>query len=69
MEKLKPPYIVFAEHQGYVDYFILPFALFPHQVNYVSDVEGFATFEDNLYRQAGCIPTRWFGRFTKSCKG
>ncbi|MBQ5310488.1 MAG: hypothetical protein ILP19_00375 [Oscillospiraceae bacterium] len=57
---IKPPFIVIAMHQGESDYYIAPRALFPHRANYVSDMEGFAMFGNELYRQLGCIGKRRF---------
>lgn len=61
---LKPPFLVLAEHHGFTDYFLLPLALMPYRASYVSDVEGFAAFDDGLYTAIGCIPTRRFTRDT-----
>lgn len=58
MDGIKPPYLVFATHQGFSDYYIGPLALFPHRAMYVSDMEGFAGFGNWLYRGLGCIPKR-----------
>ncbi len=60
MKGLKPPYLVIATHQGPVDYYIAPLALFPRRANYVSDMEGFAVFGKWLYRGLGCIGKRRF---------
>ena len=58
MKGLKPPFLVFATHQGFSDYYIAPLAMFPYRANYVSDMEGFAAFGDWLYRNIGCIGKR-----------
>ena len=58
MKGLKPPFLVFATHQGFSDYYIAPLALFPHRAIYVSDVEGFTAFGKGLYRALGCIAKR-----------
>ncbi|MBQ8966836.1 1-acyl-sn-glycerol-3-phosphate acyltransferase [Ruminococcus sp.] len=58
MKGLEPPYLVFATHQGFSDYYIAPRALFPHRANYISDMEGFAAFGNWLYRRGGCIGKR-----------
>lgn len=58
MKGLRPPFLVFSTHQGFSDYFIAPRALFPHRANYISDMEGFAAFGNELYRQGGCIGKR-----------
>lgn len=58
MEGLKPPYLVYSTHQGFSDYFIVPRMLFPHNCNYVSDMEGFAAFGNGPYRAGGCIGKR-----------
>ncbi|MDO5574262.1 MAG: 1-acyl-sn-glycerol-3-phosphate acyltransferase [bacterium] len=57
-KQIKPPYLVISTHQGFSDYYIAPLALFPHQANYVSDMEGFAAFGEGLYRGIGCIGKR-----------
>lgn len=48
LEGLRPPFLVYATHQGFSDYYIAPLALFPHRANYISDVEGFAAFGEGL---------------------
>lgn len=58
MDKIKPPYLVIATHQGFSDYYIGPLALFPRRAIYVSDMEGFAAFGKWLYRGLGCIGKR-----------
>lgn len=58
MRGLKPPYLVIATHQGPVDYYVGPLALFPHRAMYVSDMEGYAAFGKWLYRGLGCIGKR-----------
>ncbi len=58
MNNIKPPFLVIAAHQGEADYTIAPLALFPHRANYVSDMEGFATFGEWIYRSIGCIGKR-----------
>ncbi len=58
MKGIKPPFLVFATHQGFSDYFLAPLALFPHRANYVSDMEGFANYGKTLYRYGGCIGKR-----------
>lgn len=58
MQGLKPPFLVLATHQGFLDYFITPRALFPLRANYVSDMEGFANYGKWLYRHGGCIGKR-----------
>lgn len=60
MKGLKPPFLVIATHQGPVDYYIAPLALFPHRAVYVSDMEGFAVFGKWVYRGLGCIGKRRF---------
>lgn len=60
MKGLKPPFLVIATHQGPVDYYIAPLALFPHRAVYVSDMEGFAVFSKWVYRGLGCIGKRRF---------
>ncbi|MCR5213598.1 MAG: hypothetical protein K6E10_04220 [Eubacterium sp.] len=58
MDSVKPPFLVFATHQGFSDYYIAPLALKPYRPNYVSDMEGFAAFGKTLYRSIGCIGKR-----------
>lgn len=58
MEKIRPPYLVIAAHQGFSDYYIGPLSMFPHRAMYVSDMEGFAAFGKGLYRAVGCIGKR-----------
>ena len=58
MEGIKPPFLVISAHQGFSDYYIAPRALFPYRANYVSDMEGFAAFGNELYHQIGCIGKR-----------
>ena len=58
MEGLKPPFLVYSTHQGFSDYYIVPRMLYPHNCNYVSDMEGFAAFGNELYRAGGCIGKR-----------
>lgn len=58
MEKIKPPFLVMATHQGFSDYYIGPLSVFPHRAVYVSDMEGFAAFGKALYRGIGCIGKR-----------
>lgn len=58
MDKIKPPFLVIGTHQGPVDYYVGPLAMFPHRAMYVSDMEGFAAFGKWLYRGLGCIGKR-----------
>lgn len=58
MEGLKPPFLAYSTHQGFSDYYIVPRMLYPHNCNYVSDMEGFAAFGNELYRAGGCIGKR-----------
>ena len=58
MKGLKPPFLVYSTHQGFLDYFIVPRMLFPHRSNYVSDMEGFAAYGIGPYRAGGCIGKR-----------
>ncbi len=58
MKGVKPPYLVLSTHQGFADYYIAPLIMFPHRPNYISDMEGFAAFGKNLYRDIGCIGKR-----------
>ncbi len=60
MEKIDPPYLVLATHQGPADYYVGPLALFPHRAMYVSDMEGFYAYGKKLYRRLGCIGKRRF---------
>ena len=58
MKGLKPPFLVYSTHQGFSDYYVVPRMLFPYSANYVSDMEGFAAFGQNVYRFGGCIGKR-----------
>ena len=58
MRGVKPPYLVLSTHQGFADYYIAPLIMFPHRPNYISDMEGFAAFGKNIYRDIGCIGKR-----------
>ena len=60
MKGLKPPFIVFASHQAFMDFYVTPLLLFPHRANYISELEGFEAFGEWIYRQAGCLGTRKF---------
>lgn len=60
MEGLKPPFLVFATHHAFMDFYVTPLVLFPHRANYVSELEGFENYGEWLYRQAGCLGTRKF---------
>ncbi len=58
MKGIKPPFLVYSTHQGFLDYFIVPRMLFPYRSNYVSDMEGFAAYGIGPYRAGGCIGKR-----------
>ena len=58
MENVNSPFFVIATHQGFSDYYIAPLATYPYKTNYVSDMEGFASFGKWLYRNIGCIGKR-----------
>jgi len=58
MAGIKPPFLVISTHQGPVDYYVGPLAMFPRRAMYVSDMEGFAAFGKWLYRGLGCIGKR-----------
>lgn len=60
MEHLKPPFIVLANHQAFMDFIITPLALFPHRANYISELEGFEYYGGKFYRQLGALGTRKF---------
>ena len=60
MKGLKPPYLVLATHQAFMDFCIPPLVFFPHASNSVSELEGFEYYGEWLYRQAGCLGTRKF---------
>lgn len=60
MKGLKPPFLVFATHHAFMDFYVTPLALFPYRANYVSELEGFENYGEWLYRQAGCLGTRKF---------
>lgn len=60
MEGLKPPFLVLANHQAFMDFYVTPLALFPYRANYVSELEGFENFGEWIYREVGCLGTRKF---------
>lgn len=60
MEGLKPPFLVLGTHHSFTDFYVTPLALMPYRANYVSELEGFEAFGENLYRQVGCLGTRKF---------
>jgi hypothetical protein len=60
MDGLKPPFIVFGNHQAFMDFIVTPLALFPHRANYVSELEGFECYGGKFYRQLGALGTRKF---------
>ncbi len=60
MEGIKPPFIVFGNHQAFMDFLVTPLALFPYRANYISELEGFEYYGGWLYRQVGALGTRKF---------
>ncbi len=60
MKGLKPPFLVFATHHAFMDFYVTPLVLFPHRANYVSELEGFENYGEWIYRQVGCLGTRKF---------
>lgn len=60
MKGLKPPYLVLASHHAFLDFPVSQIVLFPHRVNYVSELEGFEAYGEWFYRQLGCLGTRKF---------
>ncbi len=60
MKGLKPPFLVFATHHAFMDFYVTPLALFPFRANYVSELEGFENYGEWIYRQVGCLGTRKF---------
>lgn len=60
MKGLKPPFLVLGSHQAFMDFPVSQLALFPHRVNYISELEGFEAYGEWLYRQIGCLGTRKF---------
>lgn len=59
MKGLKPPYLGLSTHHGFIDFYVAPVVLFPHRVNYISELEGFIG-KEWLYRHVGCICKRKF---------
>ena len=61
---LKPPYLVLANHNAFLDYTVLTKAIFPHGANYVVSIDGFHGFflMEWLLRSVGGICTRKFSR-------
>ena len=60
MKGLKPPFIVFVTHLSFIDFYITPLALFPYRANYVSELETFEKYNEELFRRIGCLGTRKF---------
>lgn len=60
MKGVKPPYLVLATHQSFLDFPVSQLSLFPHRINYVSELEGFEAYGEWFYRQMGCLGTRKF---------
>lgn len=61
MEGIKPPYILFQNHNAFLDFKVLTRAIFPHRCNYVIAIDGFIKRE-KLLRNVGGICKR---KFTK----
>lgn len=59
MKGVKPPYILLANHNAYMDINILGLAAFPHRLNYVVAIDGFIGREA-LLRNVGGICKRKF---------
>ena len=60
MEGIKPPFLVYCSHNSFMDFYVTPLVLKPFRANYISELEGFETWGDWLYRQVGCLGTRKF---------
>ena len=60
MAGVKPPYLLLGSHHSFMDFFVTPLAVWPHRANYISELEGFEAFGEQIYRQVGCLGTRKF---------
>ena len=67
MEGIKPPYLLLANHNAFLDFKVCTAAVFPHRANYVVAIDGFTTptkkgftSREWLMRAVGCICTRKF---------
>jgi len=60
MKGAKPPFLVLGTHHAFMDFYVTPLALFPYRANYVSELEGFESYGEWIYRQAGALGTRKF---------
>jgi 1-acyl-sn-glycerol-3-phosphate acyltransferase len=61
-DDLKPPYLLLCNHNAFMDFMIMTYAIFPYRANYVVAVDGFIGIE-KLLRAVGGIGVR---KFTKS---
>ena len=59
VDNLRPPYVLFCNHNAFLDFKVATIATFPHRANYVVAIDGFIGRE-NLLRQVGCICKRKF---------
>lgn len=59
MKGVKPPYILLANHNAFIDFKLSTKAIFPHSAVYVVSVDGFIGRE-GIMRKAGCFPKRKF---------
>lgn len=60
MAGVKPPYLLLGSHHSFMDFYVTPLAVWPHRANYISELEGFEAFGEQIYRQVGCLGTRKF---------
>lgn len=56
---LKPPYLVFGNHNSMLDFKMCSIATFPHRTNFIISMDGFVKNED-LLRQLGVVCKRKF---------
>ncbi|MDR0952186.1 MAG: 1-acyl-sn-glycerol-3-phosphate acyltransferase, partial [Oscillospiraceae bacterium] len=56
---LKPPYLLLCNHNAFMDFMVMTFAIWPHRANYVVAVDGFIGIE-GLLRHVGGIGNRKF---------
>ena len=59
VDGIKPPYILLANHNAFLDFKVATKAIFPHRANYVIAIDGFIGRE-NLLRNVGGICKRKF---------
>jgi 1-acyl-sn-glycerol-3-phosphate acyltransferase len=59
MDDIEPPYLLFVNHNAFLDFKVAAKATYPHKTNSVVAIDGFLISE-MLLRMAGCICKRKF---------